>query len=154
MIKRLITTLFAITLLAGSGLGLAFRPAVVQAATDEELQACAQAGVSAADCDNSISVSGSAKQQVCRGAGLGAECQAPAGSPTVDNTLKTVVNIFSFIVGFAAVIMIIIGGFRYITSGGDSNATSGAKNTILYAIIGLVVVALAQVIVQFVINKV
>ena len=58
------------------------------------------------------------------------------------------------VVGVIAVIMIIIGGLRYITSGGDSNNTKGAKDTILYAIIGLVVVAMAQVIVKFVLNKV
>jgi hypothetical protein len=58
------------------------------------------------------------------------------------------------IVGVAAVIMIIIGGFRYITSSGDSASVNSAKNTILYAIIGLVIVALAQVIVRFVLNQV
>jgi hypothetical protein len=64
-----------------------------------------------------------------------------------------IVNIFSIIVGAVAVIMIIYGGFRYITSGGDSNAVGGAKNTLIYAIIGLVIVALAQVIVHFVLNQ-
>jgi hypothetical protein len=49
--------------------------------------------------------------------------------------------------------MIIWGGFKYITSGGDSNNVSGAKNTIIYAIIGLVIVALAQLIVHFVISQ-
>jgi hypothetical protein len=49
--------------------------------------------------------------------------------------------------------MIVFGGFKYITSGGDSNNVSGAKNTIIYAIIGLVIVALAQLIVHFVLNQ-
>jgi hypothetical protein len=75
-------------------------------------------------------------------------------STSINNIIKTVVNIFSIIVGIVAVIMIIIGGFKYITSGGDSNNISSAKSTIIYAIIGLVVVALAQFIVQFVLNKV
>jgi hypothetical protein len=57
-------------------------------------------------------------------------------------------------VGIIAVLMIIIGGFKYITSGGESSNISGAKNTIIYAIIGLVIVALAQIIVHFVVNKV
>jgi hypothetical protein len=52
-----------------------------------------------------------------------------------------------------AVVMIIIGGLKYITSGGDSGNVTGAKNTILYAIIGLVIVALAQFIVRFVLSK-
>jgi len=77
-----------------------------------------------------------------------------AGATNVQSIIKTVINIFSFVVGVVAVIMIIVGGFRYITSGGDSGNVSNAKNTIIYAIIGLVVVALAQLIVQFVLNRV
>ncbi len=72
---------------------------------------------------------------------------------TVDNIIKLVINIFSLVVGVVSVIMIIIGGLKYITSGGDSGNITGAKNTILYAIIGLVVVALAQVVVKFVLQK-
>jgi len=49
--------------------------------------------------------------------------------------------------------MIIIGGFKYVTSGGDSTKISSAKSTIFYALIGLVVVALAQVIVRLVLTK-
>ncbi|HSX15601.1 MAG TPA: TrbC/VirB2 family protein [Candidatus Saccharimonadales bacterium] len=77
-----------------------------------------------------------------------------AGASNVNNIIKTVINIFSVVVGVVAVIMIIVGGFRYITSGGESSNISSAKNTIIYAIIGLVIVALAQFIVQFVLNKV
>lgn len=68
--------------------------------------------------------------------------------------IKTVVNILSIIVGVVAVIMIIVGGFRYITSGGSAEGITAAKNTILYALIGLVIVALAQIIVRFVLTKV
>ncbi len=49
--------------------------------------------------------------------------------------------------------MIVYGGFRYVTSGGDSSKVGDAKKTILYALIGLVIVALAQVIVKFVLSK-
>ena len=49
--------------------------------------------------------------------------------------------------------MIIVGGLRYITSGGESSNISGAKTTIIYALVGLVIVALAQFIVHFVLNK-
>lgn len=65
---------------------------------------------------------------------------------------KKVVDIFSVIVGIISVIMIIYAGFRYITSGGESGSVSSAKNTLIYAIIGLVVVVLAQVIVHYVLN--
>ncbi|PJC22634.1 hypothetical protein CO059_02105, partial [candidate division WWE3 bacterium CG_4_9_14_0_2_um_filter_48_10] len=57
----------------------------------------------------------------------------------------TVINVISIVVGIIAVIMIIVGGFRYITSGGKQESVAGAKTTILYALIGLVIVALAQI---------
>jgi hypothetical protein len=50
--------------------------------------------------------------------------------------------------------MIIFGGFKYITSGGESGNVTSAKNTIIYAVIGLVIVAFAQFIVQFVLGKI
>ena len=74
-------------------------------------------------------------------------------SERVNDIIRLVINVFSLIVGVVSVIMIIIGGLKYITSGGEGSNIQGAKNTILYAIIGLVVVALAQVIVQFVLEK-
>ncbi len=76
-----------------------------------------------------------------------------ASGQSLNGTLGLVLNIFSAIVGIVAVIMIIIGGVKYITSNGNSERTNEAKNTILYAIIGLVIVAIAQIIVQFVIHK-
>lgn len=72
----------------------------------------------------------------------------------VNDIVELVINLFSIIVGVISVIMIIIGGLKYITSGGDSGNVTGAKNTILYAVVGLVVVALAQFIVRFVLAKV
>jgi cytochrome bd-type quinol oxidase subunit 2 len=72
----------------------------------------------------------------------------------VNSTIKLVINMFSIVVGIVAVIMIVLGGLKYITSSGDSNNITSAKNTILYAIVGLVVVALAQFIVRFVLGKV
>lgn len=72
----------------------------------------------------------------------------------LEGLIKTIINIFSVIVGSVAVIMIIFGGFKYITSGGSSDGVSGAKNTILYAIVGLVIVAFAQIIVQFVLQRI
>lgn len=85
-----------------------------------------------------------------------ADCDVNATDPgaKVNDIIKLIINIFSLVVGVVAVIMIIIGGLKYITSGGDSGNVTGAKNTILYAIIGLVVVALAQFIVRFVLSKV
>jgi hypothetical protein len=75
-----------------------------------------------------------------------------SGTSAIKKLASQIVNIFSVIVGVAAVIMIIVGGFRYITSGGDSSNVSGAKNTLIYAVVGLVIVALAQFIVRYVLS--
>lgn len=86
-------------------------------------------------------------------AGGGCDPDAGDAGTKVDNIVKNVINIISLVVGIAAVVMIIIGGLRYVTSNGDSGQVGNAKNTILYAVVGLVVVALAQVIVRFVVAK-
>lgn len=75
------------------------------------------------------------------------------GQTSVNILIRNIINLFSLIVGVIAVIMIIVGGLKYITSGGDSGNITGAKNTILYALIGLIIVALAQIIVRFVLQK-
>lgn len=66
---------------------------------------------------------------------------------------KTIVDILLFVIGAIAVIMLIIGGVRYTTSNGDQKAVESAKNTIMYAIIGIVVAILAYAIVGFVVNS-
>ncbi len=76
-----------------------------------------------------------------------------AAGERVNNVVKNVINIVSLVVGVAAVIMIMVGGLRYVTSNGDSGQVGNAKNTILYAVVGLIVVALAQIIVRFVVSK-
>jgi hypothetical protein len=71
----------------------------------------------------------------------------------INNTVWDIINILSVVVGIVAVIMIIVGGFRYISSGGDPNRIASAKNTIIYALIGLLIAAFAQVIVRFVLKQ-
>lgn len=94
------------------------------------------------------------KQAVCDGLGLtGGNCGGGNRS-TVNDLIKQIIQVLSVIIGVTAVIMIMVGGFKYITSAGDSNNISSAKNTIIYALVGLVVVALAQLIVKFVLSKV
>lgn len=66
---------------------------------------------------------------------------------------KTITNVLLFIIGAISVIMLIIGGIRYVVSGGDSSAITSAKNTILYAIVGIVVAVLAYAAVNFVITS-
>lgn len=72
---------------------------------------------------------------------------------TGDGIFKTITNVLLFLIGAISVIMLIIGGIRYVVSGGDSSAVTGAKNTILYAIVGIVVAILAYALVNFVIGS-
>ncbi|HEX6416030.1 MAG TPA: hypothetical protein VFZ62_00715 [Candidatus Saccharimonadales bacterium] len=65
----------------------------------------------------------------------------------------TVTNVLLFIVGAISVIMVVIGGLRYVLSGGNSSNITTAKNTILYAIVGLIVSLLAYALVNFVITS-
>lgn len=66
---------------------------------------------------------------------------------------QTITNVLLFIIGAISVIMLIIGGIRYVVSGGDSAAVTAAKNTILYAVVGIVVAILAYALVNFVISS-
>lgn len=78
------------------------------------------------------------------------------GGPIVFGSNSLLVNIAQtivFITAAISVVMIVIGGFRYVVSNGDSNAMGSAKNTILYAIVGLVIAMVAQLIVTFVLTR-
>ena len=87
----------------------------------------------------------------------GAEAARCDGCPTDlfgDNgAFKQITNTVLYIVGIIAVIMLIIGGIRYVISGGDSKKVTDAKNTVLYAIIGLVICFFSYAIVNFVITS-
>jgi len=83
----------------------------------------------------------------------GCETDTTGGAERIQGIVTVVINIISVIVGIVAVVMIIWGGFKYITAGGDSGNVTTARNTIIYAIVGLVIVALAQFIVQFVLTQ-
>lgn len=96
------------------------------------------------------------EQAVCEGSGgtwSGTSCTTPGSTRTVTGTIADVGNILIFIVGAVSVLMLIIGGLRYAVSGGDQNAISAAKNTILYAIIGAVVAVASYAIVNFVLRN-
>ncbi len=75
------------------------------------------------------------------------------GEEKVIGIIKQIINVASLLVGAVCVIMIIFGGFRYMVSGGDSSGVTTAKNTILYAVVGLVVVLLSQALVRFVFTR-
>jgi len=84
--------------------------------------------------------------EAARGTGMPAVLLGDAGIFT------TAVNVLLFVVGVLSVIMIIIGGLRYVISGGNTAAVSAAKNTVLYAIVGVVIAFLAYAIVNFVLD--
>lgn len=69
-----------------------------------------------------------------------------------DGVFRQITSTILYIVGIIAVIMLIWGGIRYVISGGDSKKVTDAKNTVLYAIIGLIVAFLSFAIINFVID--
>lgn len=79
--------------------------------------------------------------------------QGDLTSNTLGSQVASVTNLLIYIIGIVSVIMLIIGGFRYVLSGGNEKGTQAAKDTILYAIIGVVVALLAYSIMNFVISK-
>lgn len=91
------------------------------------------------------------------GIGGGADCAKPTNAAENlfgdGSIFNTVTNILLFLIGAVSVVMLIIGGIRYVVSGGDQGAVTSAKNTILYAIIGIVVAFLAFAAVRFVTDQ-
>ena len=75
-------------------------------------------------------------------------------SESVDPVITTVIRYLLIISGIVSVVMVIIGGLKYSTSNGDSAKLSSAKNTILYAIIGVIISALAYGIVDYVFRSI
>ena len=96
----------------------------------------------------------SAESSIQRGIDAARGDGQPADLLGDNGILTSVTNVLLFIVGALSVIMIIWGGIRYAVSGGSGSAVSAAKNTIMYALIGLVIAFLAFAIVNFVLSAV
>lgn len=103
--------------------------------------------------NNAAALFSGATGQACSGVNQTNDTTCSDTAGTVSSLVKTVINIISWIVGIVSIIMVVFGGFRYVTSGGDSTATSSARNTILYALVGLVIAVMAQVLVHFVLGR-
>ena len=109
-------------------------------------------------------VAPSANAQACEtgvagGAQAGINCAKGEGTPSQlfdgpGSIFTTIVNVLLFLIGAISVIMLIYGGIRYTTSGGNSANVTAAKNTILYAIIGLIIAFLAFAVVNWVLGAV
>lgn len=93
---------------------------------------------------------------VCEGVGAasgGGGCEPTSGVTDINTVIRTGLRIFQSIVGLIAVIMMVTAGMRFVTSSGDATKVASARNTLLYGAVGIVVVALSEVIIQFALNQ-
>jgi hypothetical protein len=72
---------------------------------------------------------------------------------SIQNVIEGGLNLLSYVAGIATVIMVIIAGVKYLTSQGDSNSVANAKSTLLYALIGIIIVLLSQTIIFFFVDS-
>ena len=97
-----------------------------------------------------------AATDICGDTSIPSNLQEAAGcntTETIDSPIRTVINILLYVVGILAVVMIIVSGLKMTMSAGDAGAVQKAKNTLVYAIIGLAIAVLAYAIVNFVLKK-
>jgi hypothetical protein len=92
--------------------------------------------------------------EVCQGVNGSAATTCADGGVDLSKILKIVLDILSIVAGVLAVVMVIVSGMKYITSSGEAQAISSAKKTLTYAIVGIVIVAVAQTLVRFVLVNV
>ena len=104
-----------------------------------------------------VHAAGSAKDQACTAVNSlqgnnGDSCDSSDG-PSIQKLVRLSLEMLSIAAGVIAVIMLIIAGLNYMTAAGDATKVSHGKSTLIYAIVGLVVVAFAQFIVRFVLAR-
>jgi ABC-type Fe3+-siderophore transport system permease subunit len=103
---------------------------------------------------NSVAYFGSGAADACASLQqLNPNQDCDKGSTSVNSLISTIVNIISLIAGALAIIMIVVAGIKFITSGGDASKVSSAKSSLIYALVGIAVVALSQALVHFVLNN-
>ncbi len=85
---------------------------------------------------------------------LGISCTGSENTESFMQTIINIVNVLLTLIGIVAAIYLVLGGVRYILSEGEEDQTKKAKNTIIYAVIGIIVVGLSAMIVNFVIEDV
>ncbi len=95
-----------------------------------------------------------AATQACNGLkqfnGTNATCTSSSSS-SIMSVVRYLIEVLSYVIGVVSVIVIIYAGFRYVVSGGDSNSVNSAKNTLLYAAVGLAIAVIVQVIARIVV---
>lgn len=95
------------------------------------------------------SVYADSKYAVCAGAGV--DCDK--ADTTISDNVKSALRVFQIIIGVLAIFYMVYAGMKFITSSGSSDGVKTAKNTILYASIGLIIVILSEGIIQFVLRR-
>lgn len=122
---------------------VAFSMAAILFITPNVAQAAAKA------CPTGSQVQGSSQNQVLGGLG---QTTSDCSGDQAGTAIGSIAVILSWVAGLLGVIMVIVSGFKYVTAGGDSSKVSSARSTLVYAVVGLVIAALAQFLVHFVIN--
>jgi hypothetical protein len=120
--------LVALALLFGIGGAVLMQPDIAGAAPVDVLETCK---------------SGKADSEVCKG----------TNKNSLFDLIQNIINLLLMAIGIIAVIMIIIGGIRYTTSAGDPGQAKSARDTIVYAVVGLVIAVMSYAIVNFVLAK-
>jgi hypothetical protein len=139
--KKKITSLFTTLALVVSSFVFAAIP--LQAGAINVFQSCGSGAATTGGAPQGGTGTGSSSGDICGAKG-----------EKFEDLMKKVINTVLFVLGMIAVIMIVVGGIRYTTSNGDSAQIQSAKNTIMYAVVGLVIAILAFPIVGFVIDKI
>lgn len=103
--------------------------------------------MAASGCDVSSGIGGAVNEGCSKGSGQQTDLFGNEG------VFTTIINVMLFIVGILCIIMIIYGGIRYTTSNGDKGRVESAKNTILYAVVGLIIAILAFALVSWVVSS-
>ena len=140
--KKIITIVASVVMM----LGLALMPASAEEAA---------AATTAADCMG-LNSSQTAACSAClaeNGASwddTAGTCSSPSAPGGLNGIIQTIINVMLFIIGILCVVMIIFGGIRFTTSTGDQSRTKAARDTIIYAVVGLIVAIVAFALVQWV----
>lgn len=104
-----------------------------------------------------ITLPAKAADSICEMSGVSDEVKKASGcdggsDQEISDSIVTIINATIAILGLVAVIVIVYGGIQYMTSAGDSSKLKRAKDTILYAVIGLIISVLAFAITNFTIS--
>ena len=89
----------------------------------------------------------------CSGDNASSSVCSASKKDSVTPLFQKIISLLLYIIGIISILMIVIGGIKYVTSNGDSNSIKSAKDTIMYAVIGLIVAIMAYAIVHWVVSK-